>query len=233
MRIQNVSADIREQVHEFMTKNGRALHLTQQNELRNLQRAHAQQRSDAGFKAYRPAPKTFSEALRIHLDGCESGAYPTAIKTAEAVGRENAKKLLGKQNPKRVRQALKDNRNHPGMRRILMVTGRSSTAAMVAGKLSSFLGAIAAAHKLACHIESLENNQQQARAERTLDREELQRLRERVLALETRHALEDDGKHWRAVARQIIEAEPEISKRELARRVGVAEGTVRKYWHVL
>jgi DNA-binding NarL/FixJ family response regulator len=41
--------------------------------------------------------------------------------------------------------------------------------------------------------------------------------------------IKDAGKDWKEQARAIRAAEPAIANRELARRVGVSESTVRKY----
>lgn len=68
-------------------------------------------------------------------------------------------------------------------------------------------------------------------------------MRERLLALEAKlSAVEaeaeranarlnamDAGLDWKEVARSVLAAEPDISQRELARRVGKSEGSVRKY----
>jgi hypothetical protein len=73
---------------------------------------------------------------------------------------------------------------------------------------------------------------------------EKQDMRARLLALEAKLAaveavaeranarlnVIDAGLDWKEKARSVLGAEPGISKRELARRVGQSEGSIRKYW---
>jgi hypothetical protein len=66
--------------------------------------------------------------------------------------------------------------------------------------------------------------------------QEIDELRTRLNAVEAEAAranarldMKDAGNDWREAARAILAADPTISKRELARRVGKTDTAIRKY----
>lgn len=176
----------------------------------------------AGFYPYNPKQEVYSAVVRQHLDGSESGEYPTARASAEAVAGDRAAKLLAKTTKKCLRIAIQENTDHPGMKRIHSITDKSNITAMASGSVSTCLGALANNHKAARRIECFEKKAAQLEAELVVVRAEAARANARL-------DLKDAGKDWKEAARAALAAEPELKNRELARRVGVGESTIRKY----
>ena len=189
----------------------------------------AQELSAAGCETYHPPQAMYTSAVRAHLDACEAGQYRTAKSTAQAVAGNNADKLLAKTKKKRIRIALHENKDHEGMKRINSIAGRAMQANLTSGTVSSCLGGLVDTHKLARRVATLEAGKAEDSA-RIAALEAREKKRDaRIAGLETRHELENGGKSWRDEARRIRTGEPSISNSALARRVGVSEGSIRKY----
>lgn len=230
LRIDQVSSPhLREAVREHLVREGyggsaKARNLVMQWQREDKERAQQRMRDlvAAGFTPYSPKQEVFTTVLRVHLDGCESGEYPTATKTAQAVVSDKATKLLAKTNKKRLREAFRENKEHPGMQRIEAIISNSTITAAASGTVSTCLGALVDAHKLARLIG--EQQQRTVALEARLATAEKEAAR-----ANTRLDLKDSGHDWKEAARAVLAAEPGISNRELARRVGRDEKSIRKY----
>jgi hypothetical protein len=176
----------------------------------------------AGFAPYNPKQEVYAAVVRVHLDGCESGIYPTARESAQAVAGDKAQKLLAKTNKKRLHKALQENKEHPGMRRISTVVNNSTVVAAVSGSVSTCLGALTNTHKIARMMGEQRERTEALEAELAAVKAEAARANARL-------DMKDQGKDWKEMARAILAVEPNIPKRELARRVHIHESTVRKY----
>lgn len=176
----------------------------------------------AGYTPYDPKQRDYTALVRVHLDGCESGEYPSATKTGQAVARDMATKLLAKASKKRLRRAFQENEDHPGMRRISAIMDNSSVVAAASGSVSTCLGTLANTHKIARMMD------EQLRRIEVLEAE-LATTRGEVARANARLDLKDQGTDWKEAARAILLAEPGLSNRELARRVGRNEKSIRKY----
>lgn len=193
-------------------------------------RKRAQQRMQelvaAGCAPYSPKQEVFTAALRVHLDGCESGEYPTAWESAKAVAGDKALKLLAKPSKKRISKAIQENKEHPGMRRIRTVADHSTITAMASGSVSSCLGALANSHKLARRLERIESKAAELEAR-------LFRAEEEAARANARLDIKDLGQDWKEAARAIRAVEPGITNTALGLRVGKSEGAIRKYLNSL
>lgn len=176
----------------------------------------------AGYEPYNPKQEVFTAVIRKQLDGCESGEYPKATKTAQAVVGDKSTKLLAKPAKKKLRRAFHENKEHPAMQLIHSVADNSAMVAAASGSLSNCLGTLTNSHKVARRLELIE--QEQKRAQR-IEKES----QARIASLEARLDLKDSGKDWKEAARAILAAQPGISNRELARRVGKSDTAIRKY----
>lgn len=230
MALQDVSAARREAVAELLKatrQNPRNLFMQQQREAKSMAAQHAKERAAAGMVAFRAPQEVFTAVIRTHLDGCESGEYPTAKATAEATVGTDATRLLRKGHSKRqLRTALEQNEGHPGMKRINSIADSSAITATVSGSVSTCLGALANSHKLAKHLEQL--NQRIEQEQRRAQRREKE-LSARIASLEARRDLEDDGKNWKDEVSRLMKEQPGISMRAMGRAVGVSDTAIRKH----
>jgi len=137
---------------------------------------------------------------------------------------EWAERVATRTYPKRVRKSLKAKQNHPVIRDLKdghMLTQTHQSAL----KNSTYSGLAAL----------LFSGSQSTREKRAMQAR-MDALEARLAAAEADAAranarldIKDAGLDWKERARAILAAESGISKRELARRVGVHESTVRKY----
>lgn len=176
----------------------------------------------AGYAPYRPKQSIYTATVRAHLDGCESGEYPSASRTAQSVASDKAAKLLAKIAKKCLRKALKENEQHPGLLRISNLVSNSTITAVISGTVSSCLGALTDTHKIARLIE-----EQSRRTESLALR--LAVAEADALRANARLDIKDSGQDWKENARAIRAAEPNITNTGLAMRVGKSEGAIRKY----
>jgi hypothetical protein len=230
MSIDDVSTGWREAVRAHLAREGctgnmgtiRSIIMQGQRAQRESRTAIMQKLIAAGYKPYNPKQEVFTAVVREHLDACESSEYPATTKTAQAVVGDKATKLLAKTAKKNLRKAFDENKEHPGMQRIHSVADNSAMVAAASGTVSNCLSALTNSHKVARRLERIE--QEQERAQRS-EKE----LQARIASLEARRDLEDEGKDWRTEASRIQAAQPNISQRELARRVGVSQTAMRKH----
>ncbi|WP_432239198.1 hypothetical protein [Herbaspirillum robiniae] len=224
--LRDVPAGRQEAVAELlktMRKNPRTLFMEQHREAKRMAIQHAKERAAAGMVSYRPRQEIFTAVLRTHLDGCESGEYPTAKATAEATVGTDAPRLLRNGHSKRqLRTGLKKNEGHPAMKLINGIADSSTITALVSGSVSSCLGALANSHKLAKRLERIEREQYRAQ-----QREK--ELTARITSLEARRDLEDAGKNWKDEVARLRKEQPSISMRALGRAVGVSDTAIRKH----
>lgn len=190
--------------------------------LDKLRKEQAKEWEAAGHEIYRPSQATYTETVRTHLDSCESGEYPTAGKTAQAVVGDKAPKLLAKTSKTRLRKAFDDNKEHPGMKCIKNLVSNSTITAAASGTVSTCLGALVDAHKLARLM-----SEQQQRTEALESR--LAEVEAEAAMANARLDLKDAGKDWKEAARAIRAVEPGITNTALGLRVGKSEGAIRKY----
>lgn len=216
-------------VQEHLAKQGytstaeaKRIMMQYQREERDRRKELFQNLKAAGANMYNPSQQCFTDSVREHLDGCEARVYPSARSTASVVAGENATKLLGKSNKKKLHIALQENEQHPGMRRVHSVAERSAVIAATTGSVSCCLGALASHHKVAVRLYELE-------LDNAAKQQENATIKARLASLEARRDIENQGKNWKTAALSIRAAEPNISNRALAARVGVSETTIRKY----
>jgi len=204
------------------TAEKRSVIMRQKRERNELAAEHAKERTSVGMLAYSPKQEVFTAVVREQLDGCESGEYPTATKTAQAVVGDKSTKLLAKTAKTCLRKAFDDNKEHPAMQRIHSVADNSTMVAAASGNVSNCLGALTNSHKVARRLELIEQEQERAlRSEK--------QLQARIASLEARRDLEDEGKDWRTEASRLLAEKPSMSQRALARAVGVSQTAMRKY----
>jgi hypothetical protein len=200
----------------------RRIIMSSQRAQREASTALMQELIAAGYTPYNPKQGDYTAVVRVHLDGCESGEYPTATKTAQAVVGDMATRLLAKTNKKRLRRAFQENKEHPGMRRISAIADNSAVVAAASASVSTCLGTLANTHKIARMMD------EQLRRTKALEAE-LAAVRAEATRANARLDLQDQGKDWKEAARAVLASEPAISNRELARRVGRDEKSIRKY----
>jgi hypothetical protein len=204
------------------TAEKRSVIMRQKRERNELAARQAKERTSVGMVAYSPKQEVFTTVVREHLNGCESGEYPTATKTAEAVVGDKSTKLLAKTGKKNLSQAFADNKEHPGMKRIKNLVSNSTITAASSGTVSACLGALVDAHKLARAMDEQQSRTQVLEARLA--------IAEASAALaNARLNLKDSGKDWKETARAIRAAEPGITNTALGLRVGKSEGAIRKY----
>jgi hypothetical protein len=200
----------------------RGVIMRQKRERNELAAEHAKERTSVGMLAYSPKQEVFTTVVREHLDGCESGDYPTATKTAQAVVGDKSTKLLAKTGKKNLSQAFADNKEHPGMKRIKNLVSNSTITAASSGTVSTCLGALVDAHKLARVMDEQQR--------RTQVLETRLAIAEAAATLaNTRLDIKDSGRDWKEAARAIRAVEPGITNTALGNRVGKSEGAIRKY----
>lgn len=204
------------------------------------QRFHAKQNAERmkffrelsaqGFKAHRASQKDHEFIFGSILNTVDAGAKP-AVKPllreyAEQQGYapEWAERIATRTQPKKVGRSLRAEQHHPVIRDLKGVHMFTQTH-QSALKNATYSGL----------AELLFSGSQFAR--------EKQAMRDRMAALEARLAvaeadaaranarldIKDAGLDWKEKARSILAAEPGISKRELAERVGKSHTAVNKY----
>ena len=189
----------------------------------------------AGYAPYKPQQSVYSTVLRLHLDGCESGEYPTASKTAQSVVGDKAPKLLAKSLKRFLRKALQENKEHPGMKRISALVSNSTITAAVSGTVSSCLGTLADTHKTALLFEEERKArlQEQAQQRQRMEalRAELASVREEVAQAKEdaarANARIDEAGRWKGEAVQLYRAGKSYSG--IAKIVGKGKSTVNDY----
>jgi hypothetical protein len=135
-----------------------------------------------------------------------------------------AERVATRTSPKRVRRSLKAKQSHPVIRDLK--DGHMFTQTHQSALQSATYSGLAAL---------LFSGSQSTREKRAMQAR-MDALEARLAAAEAEAAraiarleIKDAGRDWKERARAILVAEPGMSKRELARRVGVHESTVRKY----
>lgn len=161
----------------------RALAMRQKRERESLAAVQAKEWVSVGYEAYRPKQEIFTMIVRVHLDGCESETYPSAMKTVRDVVGEKAEKLLARTNKKYLRKAFGDNKEHPAMRRIKSIADNSAVVAAASGTVSTCLGTLANTHRIALMIEA-------QRKERVYEQEQM-RIRVGALIVELAEVREE------------------------------------------
>jgi hypothetical protein len=233
MSIEQLSPQTKEAVRSHLAQRGwsgaasvqrLALQYQREDKIRATERA--QELIAAGYAPYQPKQSIYTAALRVHLDGCESGEYPTASKTAQAVASDKATKLLAKTGKKCLRQAFNENRQHPGLRRISSLVSNSTMTAAASGTVSSCLGMLADAHKIARLLEEQQRNAKALEARLVLAEAAAARANARL-------DIKEAGKDWKEAARAIRAVERKITNTALGIRVGKSEGAIRKYLNTL
>jgi len=204
------------------------------------QRFHAQQNAEMlkfyrelsaqGFQSYRASQKDHDYIFGSILSTVDAGQKP-AVKpllreyaAQQGYSPEWAERVADKRQPKKMGKSIKANQHHPVIQDLKeghMFTQTHQSAL----KTATYSG-------LAAVLFSGSQNTRRQRA-----------MQARMDALEARLAvaeaeadranarldIKDAGLDWKEKARAILVAEPGISKREVARRVGMHESTVRKY----
>jgi hypothetical protein len=176
----------------------------------------------AGCDLYQPKQEVYTAVVRVHLDCCEAGEYPTAASTALVVAGDKSPKLLAKANKQRLRKAFNENKQHPGMLRINNLVSNSTITAAVSGTVSSCLGALADTHKIACLIGEQQRHTKALEARLAIAEAAAARANARL-------DIKDAGKDWKEAARAIRTVEPTITNTALGLRVGKSEAAIRKY----
>jgi outer membrane murein-binding lipoprotein Lpp len=218
------SPHLRESVREHLARQGyggsaRARGLVLQWQREDKERAQQRMRElrAAGCELYSPEQGVFTAVVRVCLDGCEDGTYPTARETAQAIAGDKAQKLLAKTSKKRMKQAYRDNKGHPAMKSICTVFDNSMLTAIASGSVSSWLGALANSHKLARRLERIEKETALARADAAAARAETVRANARI----------DTSEQWKADAERMYRAGKSFAA--IADSTGKGKSTVNDY----
>lgn len=227
--IDDLSARNREEVQKYVAGNRMT-----------PQRFHAKQDAERtqffrelraqGVEFHRASQRDHDFIFDSILDTVDAGVKP-AVKPmlreyANQQGYEPAwaERVATRTYPKRVRRSLKAQQNHPVIRDLK--EGHMFTQTHQSALKNATYSGLA---------ELLFSGSQSAREKRAMQAR-MDALEARLAAAEADAAranarldIKDAGLDWKEKARAILAAEPGISKRELARRVGVHESTVRKY----
>jgi len=168
----------------------------------------------------------FDSILNIVDAGTKPAVKPMLREYGERQGYapEWAERVATRTSPKRVRRSLKAKQNHPVIRDLK--DGHMFTQTHQSALQTSTYSGLAAL---------LFSGSQSTREKRTMQAR-MDALEARLAVAEADAAranarldIKDAGLDWKEKARAILAAESGISKRALARRVGVHESTVRKY----
>lgn len=204
------------------------------------QQFHAQQhaermryfreRSARGLRTHRASQKDHDYIVETILDTVDLGAKPTVNplvrEYAEQQGYspEWADRVANSKQPKRMGKSLKAQQQHPVIQDLKgnhMFTQthqsalRNATYRGLAELLFSGSQFTREKRAMQARMDALEARLAVAEAD--------------VARANVRLDAKDAGLDWKEKARAILAAEPGISKREVARRVGMHESTVRKY----
>ena len=230
--ITSLAAAKQEAIRQYLSSGSRGM---------TPQRFHAQQNTERmkffrelkaqGFKVHRASQQDhdfiFGSILNTVDAGVKPSVKPLLREYAEQQGYEPewAERVATKNQPKKTARSLRSKQLHPVIQDLkkghMLTQTHQSTL-----KNATYSGL----------AELLFSGSQSTR--------EKQDMRDRLAALEaklavveaeadranTRLNLMDAGLDWKEKARAVLAAEPTISKRELARRVGQSEGSIRKYW---
>lgn len=183
-----------------------------------------------GFKVHRASQQDHDYIFDSILDTVDAGTKPVVKpllrEYAEQQGYapEWAERVAAKTQPRKMGRSLKAATNHPVVQdlkegRMLTQTHRAMLRSATYSGLAELLfsGSQSTREKRAiqARLDALEA--------------ELVHVREQAGRANARLDLMDAGLDWKEKARTILTAEPGISGRALARRVGKTEGAVRKY----
>ncbi|MFP3754148.1 hypothetical protein SB751_09660 [Cupriavidus sp. SIMBA_020] len=204
------------------------------------QRFHARQNAErrrffsergaSGFQYYRATQKDHDYIFGTILDTVDAGDKPTVKPMLREYGEQQgyapewAERVAVNRHPKRIAKSLKAQQHHPVIQDLKgghMFTQTHQSAL----KKATYSGL----------AELLFSGSQITREKRAMQAR-MDALEARLAAAEAdvaranaRLDAKDAGLDWKEKARAIFAAEPCISKREVARRVGMHESTVRKY----
>ncbi|QDZ29895.1 hypothetical protein [Noviherbaspirillum sp. UKPF54] len=219
--IDSVSPHFREAVRDRLAIEGyngsakaRSLVMQWQREDKIRAKQRMQELRVAGCELYSPRPGDYTAVVRVLLDGCEDGTYPTARESAQVVAGDKAPKLVAKTSKKCMKQAYRDNEDHPGMRRIRTVADNSTLTAMASGSVSSCLGALTNSHKLARRLERIELEQAELKARVSAAEAEAARANARI----------DASEQWKADAVELYRAGKAYSS--IAKITGKSKSTI-------
>ncbi|MGO4412174.1 hypothetical protein AB4Z27_04370 [Cupriavidus sp. KB_39] len=229
LSIEDISARKREEVRSYISGNRvtpQRFHAQQNAELRK----YFSERSAQGFQSYRATQKDHDYIFGTILDRVGAGDKPAVKPMLREYGErqgyapEWAERVAAKRQPKRMAKSLKAQQHHPVIQDLKeghMLTQTHQSAL----KNATYSGL----------AELLFSGSQITREKRAMQAR-MDALEARLAAAEAdvaranaRLDAKDAGLDWKEKARAIIAAEPCISKREVARRVGMHESTVRKY----
>jgi hypothetical protein len=231
MRIDSVSDSRREAVRKYLAEMPACMTPQQFHARQNAQRMrYFRELGSQGFQVPRASQKDhdfiFGSILSTVDAGTKPAVKPLLREYAEQQGYapEWAERVAAKYQPKRMAKSLKAQQRHPVIQDLK--GGHMFTQTHQSALKSATYSGLA---------ELLFSGSQSAREKKT--------MRDRMAALEARLAvaeaeaaranarldIKDAGLDWKEKARAILAAEPDISKRELAVRVGKSHTTVNKY----
>lgn len=229
LSIDGIAPDKREEVRNYISGSRmtpQRFHARQNAERRKF----FSELSAQGFQSYRTTQKDHDYIFGTILDTVDAGAKPAVKPMLREYGEQQgyapewAERVADKHQPKRMGKSLKAQHSHPVIQdlkgdRMFTQTHQSTL------RNASYSGL----------AELLFSGSQNAREKRAMQAR-MDALEARLAAAEAdvaranaRLDAKDAGLDWKERARAILAAEPRTSKREVARRVGMHESTVRKY----
>jgi hypothetical protein len=231
LSIANISASKKEAVREFLAGSGTGLsaqqfHARQQAERRKFFR----ERAAPGHKPHRVSQPDHDYIVGCIFDSVDAGTKPAVRPLLRAYGEERgyapdwAERVSGKAQPRKMVRTLAAKKNHAVLKdlkegRMLSHTHKSALQNATYSGLAELLFSGS----------QIVRTQRQAQERMAALETELVIVKAEAARINARLEIQESGKDWQEQARAIREVESAISNRELARRVGVHESTVRKY----
>lgn len=230
--IESFQPTMQEAVREYLVRNPaggmtpQQLHAKHDAERREYFRARAAQ----GHKVHRVTQIDHDLLVSSIFDSVDRGMKPAIRPMLEAHGRQRgydaewANKVSARRQPRKMAKTLASKRNHPALNdlkegQMLSQTHKAALQNATYSGLASLL------------FSGSQNVRNQRRLQQRMDalEAELAVVKADAARANARLDNKDAGKDWKEAARAIRAAEPSIANRELARRVGMSESTVRKY----
>lgn len=187
-------------------------------------------RTAKGDKSQRVSQQDHDYIIGGIFDSVDAGTKPAVRPMLEAYGREQRRSpewavhVAGHKHSRKMGKTLAAYKNHPVLQDLKEGCMLSQTHKSML-RNSTYSG----------FAELLFSGTQSVRRQRAIQQRmdaleaELAAVRAEAARANARLDLKDQGKDWKEAVRIILAAEPGIPKRELARRVGMSEGSIRIY----
>lgn len=230
--IASFSPSMQEAIREYLARNPaggmtpQQLHAKHEAERREYFRARAAQ----GHKVHRVTQADHDSIVSSIFDSVDEGTKPAIRPMLEAHSKQRgydaewAKNVVARRHPRKMAKTLAAKKNHPVFKDLKegQMLSQSHKAALQNATYSGLAALLFSGSQTVRNQRRLQQRMEALEAELASVKAEAARANARLDS-------KDAGKDWKETARAIRAAEPTIANRELARRVGVSESTVRKY----